>query len=147
MRPALVIALGVITLSGVADGQIKAGLENQPILRVHNLYTDEQGNTHFRDINIEAASEGPDGKVSKFLPATGLIFRTTAGSYNYDWHTASRRQYVINLDASVRITVSDGESRVIGTGEVILIEDTKGKGHVSQAVDGKFRHSLFVTLD
>ena len=149
MKRALAIGLAVITLSGFAFAadQIKQDRDNQPILRVHNLYADEKGETHFRDINIEAASEGADGKVSKLLPATGLIFRTTAGSYNYDWHTASRRQYVINLDAAVKITVSDGESRVIGTGEVLLIEDTKGKGHVSQAVDGKFRHSIFVTLD
>ena len=33
----------------------------------------------------------------------------------------------------------DGEARIIGTGEVILIEDMHGKGHLSQAVEGKFR--------
>jgi len=47
----------------------------------------------------------------------------------------------------VKITVSDGESRVIGPGEVFLVEDVSGKGHISQAVEGKFRHSLFITLE
>jgi hypothetical protein len=54
---------------------------------------------------------------------------------------------VINLDAAVKVTASDGESRVIGPGEILPVEETRGKGHVSQAVDGKFRHSIFVTLD
>jgi hypothetical protein len=138
-----VIGIGI----GFAAAQNKDGRESQPLAHIHNLYADENGDTHFRDINIEPATEGPDGKASKRLPATGIIFRTTEGSYNYDWHAASRRQYVINLDASVKITASDGQARVIGPGEILLIEDVRGKGHLSQAVDGKFRHSVFVTLD
>ena len=47
----------------------------------------------------------------------------------------------------MKITASDGESRIIGTGEVILVEDTTGKGHLSQHVDGKIRHSIFVPVD
>jgi hypothetical protein len=138
-----VIGIGI----GFAAAQNKDQRESQPLMRIHNLYADENGETHFRDINVEPGTEGPDGKASRRLPATGIIFRTTEGSYNYDWHTASRRQYVINLDAAVKITTSDGEAPVIGPGEILLIEDTRGKGHVSQAVDGKFRHSVFITLD
>jgi hypothetical protein len=112
-----------------------------------NLYADEDGETHFRDIKIEPASERPGGKVSGRFPATGIIFRTTEGNYNYDWHTAPQKQYVINLDAAVKVTASDGEWRVVFPGEILLVEDTRGRGHVSQAVDSKFRHSVFVTLD
>jgi hypothetical protein len=121
--------------------------DSQPVMHIHNLYADDNGETHFRDIQIEPESVGPGGKVSARFPATGIIFRTTEGSYSYDWHPAPRKQYIINLDAAVKITASDGESRVIGPGEILLVEDTHGKGHVSQAVDGKFRHSVFVTLD
>ena len=47
----------------------------------------------------------------------------------------------------MKITASDGESRVIGVGEVILVEDTTGKGHLSQHVESKIRHSIFVPTD
>jgi hypothetical protein len=140
----------VISLCALLGSIVLAADQNKEghgIIRIHNLYVDEKGDSHFRDINVDAESEGPGGKVSKRFPATGIIFRTTSSAYNYDWHTAPRRQYIINLDAAVRITASDGESRVIGPGEIFLVEDTQGKGHVSQAVDGKFRHSVFVTLD
>jgi hypothetical protein len=104
----------------LAAAQNKDSHDNQQFMHIHNLYADENGDTHFRDINAEPATEGPDGKTSKRLPATGIIFRTTEGSYHYDWHTASRRQYVINLDAAVKVTASDGEARVIAPGEILL---------------------------
>ena len=39
------------------------------------------------------------------------------------------------------------KKRVLGAGEVFLAEDTTGQGHISRAVDGKIRHSLFITVD
>ena len=86
-------------------------------------------------------------KLSKRLPATGIIFRQTQAEHDIDWHPAPRRQYIINLDAGVKIIASDGVSRVIGVGEVILVEDTTGKGHLSQHMEGKIRHSIFVPID
>jgi len=116
-------------------------------MRIHNLYTDASGESHFRDIEVEWVEETRSGRFSKRLPATGIIFRQVAPTYDLDWHPAPRRQYIINLDAGVRLTASDGESRVIGAGEVILVEDTTGKGHLSQAVGGKLRHCVFVPVD
>ncbi len=84
---------------------------------------------------------------SATLPATGIIFRETPGTYDYEWHPAPRRQYIINLDAGVSIQASDGETRIIGAGEVILVEDTHGKGHFSKAINGQLRHSIFVPIE
>jgi hypothetical protein len=116
-------------------------------MRIHNLYVDGQGETHFRDIEVEWAETRPAGKLSRRMPATGIIFRQTSGDYDLDWHPAPRRQYIINLDGGVEITVSDGEKRVIGAGEVLLVEDVTGKGHLSKAIAGKMRHSIFVPID
>jgi hypothetical protein len=116
-------------------------------MRIHNLYVDPDGETHFRDIEIDWVKEGAGGKLSERLPATGIIFRQTTSDYDLDWHPAPRRQYIINLDAGVRITASDGESREIGAGEVLLVEDITGKGHLSQSIEKKLRHSIFVAID
>src|SRR4051794_27866939 len=43
-------------------------------MRIHNLYADETGETHFRDIEIEFTETGPDGTISKMFPAIGVIF-------------------------------------------------------------------------
>lgn len=116
-------------------------------MRIHNLYEDAKGESHFRDIEVEWVEQRGVSQLSKRMPATGIIFRKTEGNYNVDWHPAPRRQYIVNLDGAVKITASDGEARIIGAGEIILVEDISGKGHLSQAVNGQLRHSLFIPVE
>jgi hypothetical protein len=116
-------------------------------MHVHNLYADASGESHWRDLEIEWVQESPGSKLSKTFPATGIIFREVAPAYDLDWHNAPRCQYIVNLDAGVEITASDGERRVIGAGEVFLVEDTTGKGHLSKAVDGKLRNCIFIATE
>ena len=116
-------------------------------MRIHNLYEDESGESHFRDIEIEWSEERNFSKYSARMPANGIIFRETSGDYELDWHPAPRRQYIVNLDAGVKITASDGEAREIKAGEIILVEDLTGKGHLSKSLGGQMRHSLFIPID
>jgi hypothetical protein len=116
-------------------------------MKIHRLYTDDKGESHFEDVELEYIETTPSGRFTKRLPATGIIFREVQPTYELDWHNAPRRQYIINLDNGVQITASDGEARLIGAGEVLLVEDTSGKGHLSKAVNDRLRHCIFVALD
>ena len=116
-------------------------------MRIHNIYVDAGGETHWRDIEVEWVEQQNFSKLSARLPATGIIFRETNGDYDLSWHPAPRRQYIINLDGGVKITASDGEAREIGPGEVILVEDISGKGHLSQSLGGNMRRSIFVPIE
>jgi hypothetical protein len=75
-----------------------------------------------------------------------MNFRLSPASYALDYHPAPRRQFIVNLSGAVEITASDGEVRVFGPGSIMLAEDTTGKGHISKAVGGEERLSLFVHL-
>ena len=116
-------------------------------MRIHNIYADATGEFHIRDLDVEWVRSGPAGKISDPVPVLSMAFRTTDGSYKLEWHNAPRRQYIVNLEGSVEITTSDGESRVIGPGEIILAEDTTGKGHLSKAVAGGARRSLIIPIE
>ena len=116
-------------------------------MKIHNLWVDDKGESHWRTVEVEYVETTSAGRLSKRLPATGIIFREVQPDYDLDWHPAPRRQYIINLDAGVQITASDGEARKIGAGEVILVEDVHGKGHLSKAIDGKVRNCIFVPID
>lgn len=116
-------------------------------MRIHNIYVDAAGETHWRDIEVEWVEQQNFSKLSARLPANGIIFRETSGDYDLSWHPAPRRQYIINLEGGVKITASDGEAREIGAGEVILVEDISGKGHLSQSIGGKMRRSIFVPIE
>ncbi len=116
-------------------------------MRIQNLYCDADGESHWRDIEVEYVEQNEAGKLSARLPASGIIFRQTQAEHDRPWHPAPRRQYIINLDAGVQLTASDGEARVIGAGEVVLVEDTSGKGHLSKSVNHQMRHSIFVPIE
>jgi hypothetical protein len=116
-------------------------------MKIHRLWVDDRGESHFQDMEVRLDESTRAGRLSARMPATGIIFREVPPDYDLDWHPAPRRQYIVNLDAGVQITASDGEMRRIGAGEILLVEDTWGKGHLSKALDGKLRHCLFITLD
>jgi carbonic anhydrase len=116
-------------------------------VRIHNLYEDASGQSHWRDLDVDLSEKTATGRLSKPVAVSALIFRETLPDYDLDWHPAPRRQYIINLEGGVQITASDGESRVIGAGEVILVEDVSGKGHLSKNVEAKLRYSIFVPIE
>jgi hypothetical protein len=116
-------------------------------MKIARVYADSSGESHFEDIDIEMSDAGNIGILSDKFEATGIIFRETKEDYNYVWHTAPRRQYVINLSGEFEITVSSGETRRFGDGDIILLEDTTGRGHCSKAVGNQYRKSIFVTLE
>jgi len=116
-------------------------------MTVVRIYTGPDNRSHFEDVQIPLKSTGKVGFISDLIRATGVVFRETGGDYNYDFHTAPRRQYVVNLEGEVEIEVGDGTKRILRSGDVLLAEDTTGQGHISRAVAGKPRKSLFITLD
>ena len=69
-------------------------------MRIHNLYEDDQGISHWRDVEVEWADIKDDGRrESAPQSASSIIFRYVPPTYDLDWHPAPRRQYIINLDA------------------------------------------------
>ncbi len=115
-------------------------------MQIWRIYADPSGATHFAPLEIELNDAGDIGRLSEVEPAGGIIFRETGPEYDYDWHNAPRRQYVIILEGRVDFTVSDGECRRFGPGDVVLLEDVSGRGHCSRAVNRERRKSIFVTL-
>jgi uncharacterized cupin superfamily protein len=79
-------------------------------------------------------------------PATGVIFRENDADYDYDWHCAPRKQYILLLDGEIEIETSDGDMRRFRGGDILLVEDTTGKGHRTRSVDHKPRRSVFVAV-
>lgn len=113
-------------------------------MRVHHIYADAEGISHFKDLTIDWVETVNASKRSAVIKVTGMVFRENQGDYALDWHPAPRKQYVVNLDAGVKITVGDGTSRIIEAGEVILAEDLHGKGHLSESITNQLRHTLLI---
>lgn len=116
-------------------------------MKITRLFTGPDGESHFEDVEVELFDAGPIGSLSEKVAASGVIFRYTDEEYDFRWHNAPCRQYVVMLDGAVEIEVGDGTRRVFRGGDILLAEDVDGRGHVSRAVDGLPRRSLFIPLE
>lgn len=116
-------------------------------MQITRLYTGPDNESHFEDIEIELEDTGDIGQLSEKITADGIIFRRTGPDYDYDWHNAPRRQYILMLDGAVDVEIGDGTVRRFSTGDILLAEDTTGRGHKSKAVNNQPRTSVFVTLE
>ena len=116
-------------------------------MRVTRIFTGDDQQSHFEEIEVELEDLGVRGKISAPWPASSVMFRTVSGDYHLDFHTAPRRQLVVNLTGSVDIEIGDGTVKRMGPGSILLAEDTTGQGHISRNVDGEPRECLFIPLE
>ena len=103
------------------------------------LYSDESGDSHFRDVEIEFtpsdyAPPAPPLNLSVFTSASQIGFMEAPAGWSSDWHPSSARNLFVVLTGEWEVTASDGETRRFGSGSVLLVEDTIGKGHTSCVV-------------
>jgi quercetin dioxygenase-like cupin family protein len=113
------------------------------------LYTDADGETHFEELDEQGVDHRDRMNFSEVIAASAVQFRDTeAGEPTTgDWHNAPRRQYVITLEGQTEIEVSDGERRLFKAGDILLVEDTTGKGHRNRTIDDKPKRTVFVRLN
>ena len=94
--------------------------------KVVRVYTTPDGGSRVEEVTIS-----PDAKP---IPVT----RMTAGAYRGsgarapDWHNAPRKQFAINMTGELEIELTDGTRRKIGS-DLVFLEDTTGKGHITRA--------------
>ena len=109
------------------------------------MYTGDEGQTHFEDMEIPLEVVTAAGNMSRRVPLTHAIFRETQPTYDLDWHNAPQRQFILTLTGSVELTCGDGTSRVFGPGSIVFAEDVEGQGHKSRDVDSP-RESVFLPV-
>jgi len=116
-------------------------------MKITRIYTGADGESHFEEQDIPLHPIDSSRSLSEPVVTKSVIFRETGPEYDLDFHTAPRRQYVVNLTGSMELEVGSGEKRILGPGSILLAEDTTGRGHKSRAVNNEPRRSLFITLE
>ena len=121
-------------------------------MKYTKIYSDDKGETHFKDINIELKSveyapPAPPLLLSKLFPANQYAFTVFKSGWYGDWHPTPVRQIYFLLSGTLESTVSDGETRVFGSGSIVLVEDTTGKGHITKVVGTEDVKAVLIQLD
>ena len=115
------------------------------------VFADEQGETHFEDIEVDLAEVdfAPPAApllMSKPVASKHVLFCEVPENWDGSWHPTPARQYAVFLSGAFEVEVSDGEVRRFGAGDFGLVEDTSGKGHATRVLEGGTGSVLFVQL-
>ncbi|WP_342648104.1 hypothetical protein [Mucilaginibacter sp. CSA2-8R] len=111
--------------------------------KVTRVYTSPGGHSYFDALEYPLTDAGPIGSLSDKVAVSQVIFRKVPPGYD-DWHNAPQKQFVVLLNGGVEIETSLGEKRSFEQGEILLMEDTTGKGHRSRNLLPQERTSLFI---
>ncbi len=123
----------------------------KPVQHCLRIYNDTAGETHFGDIEIELAEASyappaPPFWVAPGAKAQSCIFTRLSVGWSSAWHPTPTRQYFIQTGGELEVSVSDGARRRLLPGQVVLVEDTHGKGHTTRVVGNADVTGLFVHL-
>ena len=112
-------------------------------MKITRIYADEKGESHFANGDAPLTSLNlfpglPAFQVTRLVGANAVkLFSTPAELRMADWHTAPERQFAVSLNGWVEYETSDGQVRRFNSGEVVLVEDTTGRGHITRFDDGE----------
>lgn len=116
------------------------------------IYADSQGETHFDDVEaqfkqLEVVPGKPAIDVTQAMAAQNVVFIRSPAGMSIDFHSAPSRHLLVVITGQWRMTVSDGETRQFGPGQSILVEDTVGRGHLTEVVGSDDFLGFFAWLD
>ncbi|MBP0904296.1 hypothetical protein ACFSKN_18610 [Mariniflexile gromovii] len=114
--------------------------------KITKVYADNNGDSHFEDVTVPLSDKGDIGFLSEAQKTKSIIFRKVKASYNFDFHPAPARQYIVLLDGEIEIETSLGIKRTFSQGDILLMEDTEGKGHRTKNLKPQIRSSLFIKI-
>ena len=139
---------GYLTIPSIvahfAEPGVVLAQAHKPVMMTR-LYAGPDGQTHAEEVELKF-SAGKPAEVFKMMQVTGAELHRTAGGSFDDWHRAPRRQYVITLSGRGELEVAGGKKITVGPGNIDLVEDTTGKGHITKVVGADDRVTIQLPL-
>jgi quercetin dioxygenase-like cupin family protein len=120
-------------------------------VRYTRLYADEGGVSHFEDGEIALnevayAPPAPPYLLSEPEAARAVAVTEIPAGWVGDWHPSPKLQWWFQLSGEVEVEVGDGENRRFGPGDIVRVEDTSGRGHVTRVVSAEAVRAVYVQL-
>jgi hypothetical protein len=115
-------------------------------VKIHRFFTGPDGLTHAEEIEVKFEGGADGNALYKFLSNSNAVLRRSPPGRVNDYHTASRRQYIVTLSGHAELVLSGGQTLKVGPGDIELAEDTTGKGHITKTVGTEDRISIAIPV-
>jgi len=135
---AFVAALGLAFTTNLFAADKSAMTHPTSKLSYIRLTPGPDGVSHFHNEELTLTALGGTSveaslAVNRIGDVKGALVAMLKSGATEDWHPAPRRQFMVCLRGIVEVTAGDGEKRRILPGQMVLLEDTTGKGHITHA--------------
>jgi len=127
----------------------KPSSSNLALVTYRRIYTDAQGESHFDVVTVEqtlarAAPPAAPFYVSGDRPASKYRFYTFPPGWIGELHPAPARQFLALMSGAVEMETTDGTVGQFAPGDLVLLEDTSGRGHVTRNIGEGYATYLVV---
>ena len=123
-------------------------------MEILRIYADEIGESHFGtcEFSLNLKDDSPPAKPHFFSDPRNaksyVVVQCPVGwGEEGELHPTPRRQIVVCMSGTMRITTSLGESRDLVPGNAVLVEDITGKGHISLVTSSIPFNGLMIRLE
>jgi hypothetical protein len=142
MRIAIALALAgmfVLISSRPTQNDGVAAQGRKPVY-LYRLYTGADGHSHIQKIEAKFA----ENEISQMMAVTRAELHRSKPGRSHDFHVGPQRQYIVNLSGLVELEVAGGEKVDLNPGDIEVIEDTTGEGHITRTLGTEDRVSLWL---
>ncbi len=103
-------------------------------MKYARIYTDRSGESRLEDVEVEFSGTAqsppaPPVDVADPVDATRHVMMRVPEGWAGDMHRAPRRQFMVMLSGEITVQASTGTTQRFAAGDLLLLEDTEGKGH------------------
>lgn len=103
------------------------------------IYSDADGCSHFeiKALGLKSkdyAPPAPPLNTSTLESADNSVFLELPAGWYGDWHPTPVRQWLILMSGACEFEAGDGERLIRKAGDVVLLDDTHGKGHQTKVL-------------
>ena len=103
------------------------------------IYSDSDGCSHFEEKKMgldtkDYAPPAPPLYTSAMESADNSVFLELPVGWYGDWHPTPVRQWLILMNGACEFEAGDGDKTIRKAGDVVLLDDTIGKGHQTRVL-------------
>jgi len=109
--------------------------------QIVRVYSGDDGESHFENLT-------PDQMAEIVFPlGDGAVTFSQRPSPTFsNYHTAPRRQYVVNIAGIAEFETADGTKVRMVPGDILVAEDLTGHGHIARSIGDEPRISLAIPM-
>lgn len=101
------------------------------------LFSGSDGESHFEEIEIPFSEKMGPSMLSRTMAAKEVFFIESSGEHTSSWHRAPCRQMIVITGGELEIETGDGSKHRFGIDDILIAEDTTGRGHRSRTINRK----------